>query len=150
MRKLKVLRSEERCGSIESMVTSMIAGEVEVTEETLKRVLDMGLDLDQELKTKTKYLKSIKEICLKFAEKMKLKELQGTRSIAKISSTTSATIDPKHYLQLLKDSGQKELFFDTVKVAKTQAKKYVGENALKEISVADTVEYGKISIKEKK
>lgn len=118
--------------------------------DTLGCLVDDGVKSNAAEKKAKGDLALIKPVLLAYAIERKEKRLSGFQGLAKITKKTSSFIAPKDLLQYLIKCDKKKLFYDLIKVGITDAKKFLGEEALKDIIKVETKEYGSVSFKENK
>ena len=71
----------------------------------------------------------------------------GKNAKCKIGPSTTAVVGVKPFLALLKRLGKVALVPDLLKVKITEAKKYLGEIALEDVTDSQTEPYGSVSLK---
>lgn len=113
-------------------------------------LIDDAFEFDAMEKKGEKGLDVIKPLLLAYAKHKKEKQLAGFKGFAVVKQKTKSFISPKDLLQYLIKCDKKKLFYDLIKVGITDAKKFLGEEALKDITKVETKEYGSISLKENK
>ena len=118
--------------------------------DTLGCLVDDAVELDTTEKKAKKELELIKPVLLAYAIERKEKRFAGFKGFANIKKKTSSFISPKDLFQYLVKCDKKKLFYDLIKVGITDAKKFLGEEALKDITKVETKEYGSVSFKENK
>lgn len=117
---------------------------------------DLGVLIDDAFEFNTmekkgkKGLELIKPFLLAYAKHKKEKRLAGFKGVVEIKKKSSSFIAPKDLLTYLIKCDKRKLFYDLVKVGITDAKKFLGEEALKDITKTETKEYGSVSLKENK
>lgn len=138
----------------DQQITEVIESQDEITigqnltESEVKLLIDRGSDIDANIKYLTRQLKAIKLGVLEYARRNKLKTIEGQRATAKISdSTTTTTGTVTEFAKLLKKEGKIELFDELTKVQLTEAKKYLGEAALKGFLSKSIQKFAKIGFK---
>lgn len=118
--------------------------------DEIGEVVSDGVTLDLDMKQADKELTLIKPFLLAYAKHKKEKRFAGIVGFAEIKKKTSSFISPKDLLQYLVKCDKKNLFYALIKVGITDTKKFLGEEALKEIIKVETKEYGSVSFKENK
>lgn len=110
-------------------------------------IVDDGVELDVAEKKAKKELAPIKEMLLAYSKNRKEKRHAGFKGFALIKRKTSSSISPKDLLKYLINVDKKKLFMSLIKVGVTDAKKFLGEEALKDILKVETDDYGKVEFK---
>ena len=89
-----------------------------------------------------------KELLIESAALGEWKEKAGENAECIIGQTTKSTPGTAtEFAKLLKAEGKIKLFDDMVKVQVGEAKKYLGEDALKDFVVSEVKEYGSVKLK---
>lgn len=115
----------------------------------VSRVVDIGVVANEQLKELGEKVALAKSILLQYAKLNKLKEIEGSKGLAKIgaSSTTEQTGTVKDFVEILKTEGKKHLLYDLISVKVGDAKKLLGEEALKTFFKKKTEDYGSVTLK---
>jgi hypothetical protein len=138
-----------KTGRIQLALDSAIA-ERKLTKNEVEILTDYGAVIDALVKELTADVKVIKAGLMAYAIKTKTKKfagVKGTYSIGSTSSTEEGT--PTEFVKLLKKLKKTNLFDDLVKVKIGEAKKYLGEQVLKDNGFIKktTNAFGKIALK---
>jgi len=124
-----------------------------LTPEQASELADQGYISDTMQKDLVKEVKVIKETLMAYGKKHKIKDILGVDGKAVISASThTVTGSATQLAKLLKKEGKTKLFDTLVGVKLGEAKKYLGEMALKQYKfiTSKTESYGKIGFKPKK
>lgn len=122
----------------------------DMTKEDLLILIDAGSDWQDEAKRVGDCLKDVKDMVKKYAELNNMTETETDRVICKISPSTKTipgTI--KAFVKILVDEGKRHLQNEVLNVKITNAKKYLGEDALKDWLKTETNKFGSVSLKKK-
>ena len=115
--------------------------------ESLEELIDSAYEWDVEKKKFDAKVKEAKIILLAHAKQNEWKEKMGKNAECKIGPSTVAVIGVNPFLSLLKKLGKLNLVPDLLKVKITDAKKYLGEIALEDVTDSQTEPYGSVSLK---
>jgi hypothetical protein len=126
----------------QKIVTRSSSGSV-LQEETL---VDQALRLDQELREKTKQLDALKEQIREKAMETGVKEIQGINGDVKFSDAVEWTIDTRSFLEWAKKNKKQDSAVHMLKVSVSDAKKYLGENAMLEFAEKQVKEYARMRL----
>jgi len=116
-------------------------------EVSIMELIDNAYDWDVEKKKFDAKVKEAKIVLLAHAKQNEWKEKMGKNAKCKIGPSTVAEIGVKPFLSLLKKLGKVALVQDLLKVKITEAKKYLGEIALEDVTDSQTEPYGSVSLK---
>jgi len=119
----------------------------DLSRTDLGYIVDDGIQLSAISKKSEKLLDSIKELLLDYSKLKKEKVHVGSHGFANIGPTSSSSIEPKKLLEFLTKVGKKNLFLGLIKVNVTDAKKFLGEDAIKSILDTTSKEYGSVKFK---
>lgn len=120
-----------------------------LSEEEKVALVDYGYERDKVVKGADKDLKIIKPMLLEDAKSQKWKEFAGNAAVCKIGSGTSTEIEPKALALKLKELGKTKMFSTFFKVKIGDVKKYLGIEAIKDITTTDKIEYKSVSFRNK-
>ena len=116
-------------------------------EVSIMELIDNAYEWDVEKKRFDAKVKEAKIILLAHAKQNEWKEKMGKNAKCKVGPSTKAEIGVKPFLSLLKKLGKVNLVPDLLKVKITDAKKYLGEIALEDVTDSQTEPYGSVSLK---
>lgn len=120
-----------------------------ITQDQVISLIESGAVSDAQVKKLEKQVKKIKEVLMLHAQENKWKTLAGTHGVATIKPSTGTKITPTDLLRKLVALGKKSLFDSVFNVRITDARDYLGNAELADISKTTTEEYGSISLKVK-
>lgn len=149
----KTQKNKKKEDPQESLLTRFENGKLEgskLKKEDVCTLLDFGLSADKEQKRLADFVKRIKVLFKEYGIKNNIKVVSGDFAEGKISKKTTKLIDPSSFIKLLKKLNKIKIFSSTVKVLGTEAKKYIAEVDLNNITKIDTDDFGTISIRPKK
>ena len=113
--------------------------------DEVAELIDHAGELDALRKELDVKVKKAKAILLKNAEEKSWKMQAGEKLAAKISPSTKTEIPVKPFLSLLKKLKKAAMASDLLSVRIGDAKKYLGEDVLKDVSDVEVTEYGSVS-----
>ena len=117
-----------------------------VAKVSIVELIDIACEWDIEKKRLDAKVKEAKAILLANAKVTGWKEKMGKKAVCKIGPSTVAVIGVNPFLSLLKKQGKLNLVQDLLKVKITEAKKYLGEIALEDVTDSQTEPYGSVSL----
>lgn len=125
-----------------------------LTPEEVISLVDVGTEIEEQRRSIDKdvkfYVEPIKALLLNLAKQLKKKEIKGSeKRIAKIGRASKTTMGTatSFVKDVLKKEGKLNLFDQLVNVKLTEAKKYLGEDALKGFIKVTSEEYGSVALK---
>lgn len=125
----------------ESNVKSeLVIGEAE-------RLVSRAAVLDGVSKLIAKELKEIKAQLIKFAKQEHLKKIEGSSGDMDILASSSTNINVSEFIRVLKSLDKLSMVDDLLSVKVGDAKKFLGEDVLKEVMHTEHDAYGKIKFK---
>lgn|GEM_PF-6524646 len=123
----------------------------QVTESDLERLVDACAEWDVERKTLERRVKGAKALLMSHARREGWTRMWGSVAECKISPRVSSIPGTvTEYAKILKKEGKTNLLDATTKVIIGEAKKYLGEEALKEFIKKKKEKFGSISVKLRK
>lgn len=120
---------------------------VEQEQQKVLKVIDQATKWDQELKELKKNLDKAKEFLKEHAGENGWRTLSGEYGLCEIRPSSSSSISPTALAKVLKKMDKLSLYETVVKVQVGEAKKYLGEEALKDIMKVSTEEVGSMSLR---
>lgn len=112
-------------------------------------LVDKGLLLDGVVKYATAELKKVKEQLMDQAKTLKQKTLRGENGQVSVQGSSTTEIGVVDMVRHLRENQKLNLIGDLLKVKISDAKKVLGEDALKDIMTVDTEPYGRLRFKAK-
>lgn len=128
-----------RLGGESKVKSDLVIGEAE-------RLVSRAAILDGVSKIIAKELKEIKARLIKFAKQEHLKKIEGSSGTADIQAKASTTINVSEFIRVLNSLDKLSLVDDLLSVKVGDAKKFLGEDVLKDIMHTEHDAYGKIKL----
>lgn len=116
---------------------------------SLKALVDQGLLLDGVVKYATAELKKVKEQLMEKAKTFEMKKLLGENGHIDVQQSSTSEIGAVDMVYYLRENKKLALVEGLLKVRIAEAKKILGEDALKDIMDVETEAYGKLRFKAK-
>ena len=124
-----------------------------LTESDLKQMVDIGEELDGQVKELTKKVSALKDALKKQAVQDEVTVIGGNKYDFKITgkSESRITVTPTQFIKFIKDIGKLDVVDAILSVPITNLKKYVDIHTLETegILVSDFNPYGSVSFKKK-
>jgi len=143
----RVMHLKQKEETKEKTKNSLKGKTATVAKVNIAELIDNAYEWDVEKKKFDTKVKEAKIILLAHAKQNEWKEKMGKNAKCKIGPSTTAVVGVKPFLALLKKLGKVALVPDLLKVKITDAKKYLGEIALEDVTDSQTEPYGSVSLK---
>lgn len=118
-----------------------------VSEKELVQLIDEAVKYDVEQKRLSKLVETSKELIMTIAKGEKWKHKPGSTGMVEIKSSSKTEMTATDLARLLDREGKTNIFDNLVNVKVGEAKKILGEDAVREFSKTSTEVYGSISLK---
>ena len=143
----RVMHLKQKEETKEKTKNSLKGKTATVAKVNIAELIDNACEWDVEKKKFDTKVKEAKIVLLAHAKQNEWKEKMGKKAVCKIGPSTVAVIGVNPFLALLKKLGKVALVPDLLKVKITDAKKYLGEIALADVTDSQTEPYGSVSLK---
>ena len=143
----RVMHLKQKEETKEKTKNSLKGKTATVAKVNIAELIDNAYEWDVEKKKFDTKVKEAKIVLLAHAKQNEWKEKMGKNAKCKIGPSTTAVVGVKPFLALLKKLGKVALVPDLLKVKITDAKKYLGEIALADVTDSQTEPYGSVSLK---